>query len=328
MGNPVYRRGDVHMLANGGVTSRPGSASSNDTLSSVAPPSSGPAPPQVTHLGLGVALNPLNPRSAAAANGGSQRYSSKQGNGGVSSNGVIRFGAKVSPTLGMIPPPPPTPSIHSSGLPEPPMPVSASAAISADPMPNGGGRVANGGGVYAHVSKRNNSSVGAIPKHGGSASSVHAISNGGIASISSSVQNSLARSEASLQQALRENILAASATVAVTSTGGGGKRSQQQQQQQQQHHHQHSLSIQWPRNSIPRRVKKLSWEDEGAATASVASNYGTTTRDRDISTLTDPNVSVTPLHNGGSGGPDSSINSFGGGNNSMEAQQVGRAIYF
>ena len=33
-------------------------------------------------------------------------------------------------------------------------------------------------------------------------------------------------------------------------------------------------------------MKKLSWEDEYG---------GTTSRDRDISTLTDPNVSVTPL---------------------------------
>ena len=43
--------------------------------------------------------------------------------------------------------------------------------------------------------------------------------------------------------------------------------------------------IEWPRNSIPRRIKKLSWEDEN--------ELG---HDRDISTLTDPNVSVTPMH--------------------------------
>lgn len=55
--------------------------------------------------------------------------------------------------------------------------------------------------------------------------------------------------------------------------------------------------LQWPRNSIPRRVKKLSWEDE----------YG---YDRDISTFTDPEVSVTPLEL------------------QLEPSQVGRAIYF
>ena len=58
--------------------------------------------------------------------------------------------------------------------------------------------------------------------------------------------------------------------------------------------------LQWPRNSIPRRVKKLSWEDE-----SYDLGY-----DRDISTFTDPDVSVTPLEL------------------QLEPSQVGRAIYF
>ena len=57
--------------------------------------------------------------------------------------------------------------------------------------------------------------------------------------------------------------------------------------------------LQWPRNSIPRRVKKLSWEDEY--------DFG---YDRDISTLTDPEVSVTPSEL------------------QLEPSQVGRAIYF
>jgi hypothetical protein len=57
--------------------------------------------------------------------------------------------------------------------------------------------------------------------------------------------------------------------------------------------------LQWPRNSIPRRVKKLSWEDEYDL------GY-----DRDITTFTDPDVSVTPLEL------------------QLEPSTVGRAIYF
>ncbi len=81
----------------------------------------------------------------------------------------------------------------------------------------------------------------------------------------------------SLQQALRENILTA-----------GSSRDQ---------------LIHWPRNSISRRVKKLSWEDD----------FGTTTltsKDRDISTLTDPVVSVTPM------------------NDKDESQQLENTVYF
>ena len=59
--------------------------------------------------------------------------------------------------------------------------------------------------------------------------------------------------------------------------------------------------LQWPRNSIPRRVKKLSWEDE---------SYDQFAYDRDLSTFTDPDVSVTPLEL------------------QLEPSQVGRAIYF
>lgn len=48
------------------------------------------------------------------------------------------------------------------------------------------------------------------------------------------------------------------------------------------------VRIQWPQNSISRRVKKLSWEEEN--------DPG---HDRDISTLmTDPNVSMTSPNEG------------------------------
>lgn len=47
-----------------------------------------------------------------------------------------------------------------------------------------------------------------------------------------------------------------------------------------------SPPVEWPRASIPRRVKKLSWEDELA-------QYNS--QDREISTYLDPNVSVTPM---------------------------------
>ena len=58
--------------------------------------------------------------------------------------------------------------------------------------------------------------------------------------------------------------------------------------------------LNWPRNSIPRRVKKLSWEDEYDL------GY-----DRDITTatFTDPEISVTPMEG-------------------SEASHIGRAIYF
>ena len=58
--------------------------------------------------------------------------------------------------------------------------------------------------------------------------------------------------------------------------------------------------LQWPRNSIPRRVKKLSWEDESADFP----------YDRDLSTFTDPDVSVTPSEL------------------QLKPSQVERAIYF
>ena len=45
--------------------------------------------------------------------------------------------------------------------------------------------------------------------------------------------------------------------------------------------------IEWPRNSIPRRIKKLSWEDESVQYESGQSaHYSAFGRDRDISTLT------------------------------------------
>lgn len=130
---------------------------------------------------------------------------------------------KVTP---LVPPPPPTPSIHSNGLPDP-------KSISVDPMPNTATNYA---------------------KFQGSVNSVLS------STLSSSLAGARSESELSLHQVLRENI----------ATGSDRDLTR----------------IHWPRNSIPRRVKKLSWEDE----------YGTTTsRDRDISTLTDPNVSVTPF---------------------------------
>ena len=45
--------------------------------------------------------------------------------------------------------------------------------------------------------------------------------------------------------------------------------------------------VEWPRASIPRRVKKLSWEDELGA-------Y-TTAQDREVTTYLDPGVSVIPM---------------------------------
>ena len=67
------------------------------------------------------------------------------------------------------------------------------------------------------------------------------------------------------------------------------------------------IRIHWPRNSISRRVKKLSWEDEN--------EMGT---DRDISTLmTDPNFSVGP----------SRLDEEQSNSSNSEAQIAGRAIY-
>ena len=65
------------------------------------------------------------------------------------------------------------------------------------------------------------------------------------------------------------------------------------------------IRIEWPRNSIPRRIKKLSWED-GDGTGLVQD------RDRAVSTLTaDPNVRVTPMNI-----------------RTDQPHQVGRSVYF
>lgn len=256
MDNPMFRRSD--MTLNG--SSRPDSVSSrrssSETLSS-------------SPTGNAVTLNPLNPRS------GSQRYS-KNGMLRMTSAPVL-LSPKVSPgsSTGA---PPPTPSIHSSGLPDP------SRVVNVDPMPNNAVAIRNENGSisgYAQINRGAGGSYvaaanGAIPKHGGSVNSVISSINLSVHSGRESATKS--PSEISLQQALRDNILSDS-------------------------HSRDMTRIHWPRNSIPRRVKKLSWEDE----------YGTTSRDRDISTLTDPNVSVTPLENQG--------------RSSSEAQ-IGRAIYF
>ena len=90
-------------------------------------------------------------------------------------------------------------------------------------------------------------------------------------------------SKSGLQQTLKENILGSSDL--------GGSR------------------IEWPRNSISRRVKKLSWEDENA--------------DRDISTLTtNPNFSVGVKRIDDFDDDDDLTSA------SNEPQISGRAIYF
>ena len=70
-----------------------------------------------------------------------------------------------------------------------------------------------------------------------------------------------------LQVALRENILSASSSRELA-------------------------HIEWPRNSIPRRIKKLSWEDESVLYESGQSttHYSAFGRDREISTLTGTTV--------------------------------------
>ena len=64
------------------------------------------------------------------------------------------------------------------------------------------------------------------------------------------------------------------------------------------------IRIEWPRNSIPRRIKKLSWEDDGTSTL-------VQDRDRAVSTLTDPNVRVTPMNI-----------------RTDQPHQVGKSVYF
>ena len=172
-------------------------------------------------------LNPLNPRS------GSQRYAK---------NGMLRMTATVkSQSPAILAPPPPSPSIHSSGLPE-----AKILSVSEDPMPNG---------TYVRNGYRPTKAPRAgMPPRQGSVNSL----------VSNSARSSsmMSESEVSLNQMLRDSIVASSSK--------------------------DLTRINWPRNSIPRRVKKLSWEDE----------FGTTSRDREISTLmTDPNLSVTPLDN-------------------------------
>ena len=262
--NPVFHRSDYTM--NG---SRPGSASSrrssSETLSS--DPSGNQLQPSQNghhhhhHHHQPQALNPLNPQS------GSHRYSK---NSVIRSATVANVGrgsgalsGSVTPlsTSVIVPPPPPTPSIHSNGLPEPKY-TSASNSnnnISANPMPSG----SNSSSAYHN---------GAIPRSVGSVNSVHSSTH----SVRSSTID-FHGSDASLQQALRDNIFNSS--------------------------NRDLTRIQWPRNSIPRRVKKLSWEDE----YELSREHG---QDRDISTLTDPNVSVTPL------------------DPNLLEPQIGKALYF
>ena len=78
-----------------------------------------------------------------------------------------------------------------------------------------------------------------------------------------------------LQVALRENILSASSSRELA-------------------------HIEWPRNSIPRRIKKLSWEDESVGgmyeSAQSTTHYSAFGRDREISTLTGTTVkSIGPI---------------------------------
>ena len=66
------------------------------------------------------------------------------------------------------------------------------------------------------------------------------------------------------------------------------------------------VRIEWPRNSIPRRIKKLSWEDDGCSSTLIHD------RDRAVSTVTaDPNVRITPLNI-----------------RTDQPHQVGRSVYF
>ncbi len=143
---------------------------------------------------------------------------------------------------------------------------------------------------------RNNISADPMP-NGGGGSTLYAAS-GGLASSVSSLRSNL--SEQSLMQAaLRENILRSS------------ERS----------------VIEWPRHSIPRRVKKLSWEDE----------YSVMGKDRDISTLTDPNVSVTPLSEEqriedevatATSSSNASPHASGSGSGGGVGPQIGQPLYF
>ena len=66
------------------------------------------------------------------------------------------------------------------------------------------------------------------------------------------------------------------------------------------------VRIEWPRNSIPRRIKKLSWDDDGCSSTLIHD------RDRAVSTVTaDPNVRITPLNI-----------------RTDQPHQVGRSVYF
>lgn len=194
-----------------------------------------------------VILNPLNPRSA------SQRYGK---------NRIIRISHSPMPlysTLGPAnhtssTPTPPTPSIHSNGLPQR-RPLSSPASSTRSSL-NGNGT----NGISPHPN-------GTVQKHHGSSASVISGS-----SVSTQISKDWYDTYASNKRSLTETL---------------------------KHSSYRDLSrIEWPRNSIPRRVKKLSWDDE---------MY----RDRDISTLTDPNCSVTPLEQ-----------------QSSENVHLGRAIYF
>jgi len=233
MDNPVFQRSSDMMMMGPGGSSVSSRRSSSDTLSSNSPTGG-------TGGTMGQILNPLNPRS------GSQRYAK---------NGMLRLPTttKVSPTVYALQSPP-SPSIHSSGLPDP-----KTLSISADPMPNGRGS--------RQQQQQQGSVAGSI-----ASSSAHSLQF-----------STRSGSDVSLQQALRDNILG---------SGTGTCRD--------------LTRIQWPRNSIPRRVKKLSWEDE----------YGTTEacRDRDMTLMTDPNVSVTPMLDGLS--------------EPSQPVQIGRAIFF
>jgi hypothetical protein len=149
-------------------------------------------------------------------------------------------------------------------IPSPPPPPQTTPSIHANGLPE----------VRMGVNRNN---ISADPMPNGSIGASYYSSAGVQGSLSSLRSN--ASDQSLMQAAIRENIL----------------------------HHSSSRDlsrIEWPMNSIPRRVKKLSWEDE----------YAVMGRDREISTLTDPNVSVTPLSehpDGAAGGP-----------------QIGQSLYF
>lgn len=199
--------------------------------------------------------------------------------------------AILTPTPPPPPPPQVTPSIHANGLP--------------DVFSRPGSRT----NVAANMVNSSSAiSVDPMPDTGGNggigggANSFYSSANGHCGSVSSLRSGVSERS----QVALRENILHG---VAASSSS---------------YSHDALSRIEWPRNcSIPKTLKKLSWEDESVTyeSGSQSAHYSAFGRDREISTLTDPHLSVTPLPP-----PDQE----GGGpiTDTRLGPQIGQALYF